>query len=53
MTNDNSYVKTFLKKDEGSCEGHWAAFMEKLRVESVADLVRLAEKVDIQPTDQG
>jgi hypothetical protein len=45
--------RLFSKKDEGSCEGHWVAFMEKLRVESVADLVRLAEKADIQPTNQG
>jgi len=27
--------------------------MEKLRVESVADLVRLAEKAGIKPPDQG
>jgi hypothetical protein len=45
--------RLFLKKDERSCKGQWVAFMEKLRVESVADLVRLAEKADIQPTNQG
>ena len=49
----NKQIALKLDIAEKTVKVHRGRIMEKLRVESVADLVRLAEKAGIKPPDQG
>jgi FixJ family two-component response regulator len=48
----NKQIAFKLGIAEKTVKVHRGRIMEKLCVESVADLVRLAEKVGIEPTDE-
>ena len=49
----NKQIALKLDIAEKTVKVHRGRIMEKLRVDSVADLVRLAEKAGIKPPDQG